>query len=168
VIVVDASLAAKWILQEEHSELAERLWLDTNAAHDRFVGPHILPIEITNIIRQKMRREGLVLESAESAFDKFLAMGVRCEPRLDNTRDRLYRRALQLTSRFDLPSAYDAHYLALAEHLGSDLWTADERLVRFLGGRLPFVRRLADYPAGRFNPAECARAGGRRTRAGRA
>jgi len=35
---------------------------------------------------------------------------------------------LDLAARFSLPAIYDAHYLALAERLGSEFWTADRRL----------------------------------------
>ena len=34
--------------------------------------------------------------------------------------------------RFNLPATYDAHYLALAEWMEIDLWTADARLVNAL------------------------------------
>jgi predicted nucleic acid-binding protein len=35
--------------------------------------------------------------------------------------------------------------VALAQHLGCDLWTADQRILRAVGGRLPFVRYVGDY-----------------------
>ncbi|MBC8099768.1 MAG: type II toxin-antitoxin system VapC family toxin [Armatimonadetes bacterium] len=41
---------------------------------------------------------------------------------------KLYRRAYELAEQLSLPTAYDAQYLAVAEHLGCDFWTADERL----------------------------------------
>ncbi len=34
--------------------------------------------------------------------------------------------------RYNLPATYDAHYLALAEWMEIDLWTADMRLVNSL------------------------------------
>ena len=40
-------------------------------------------------------------------------------------------------------SLHGAHYLALAEALGADLWTADLRLVKTVGEILPWVHRLA-------------------------
>ena len=57
----------------------------------------------------------------------------------------LYRRALEIAEQHDLPTAYDAHYMALAERLRCVLWTDDQRLLRALRGNLPFVRPIADY-----------------------
>ncbi len=50
-----------------------------------------------------------------------------------------------LADEHDLPAVYDAHDIALAELLGTTLWTAGQRLLRALGGRLAFVRSIADY-----------------------
>jgi predicted nucleic acid-binding protein len=54
--------------------------------------------------------------------------------------EQLHRRALALAERFSLPAAYDAHYLALADWLGGEFWTADRKLVRAVGDELPWVR----------------------------
>jgi predicted nucleic acid-binding protein len=42
----------------------------------------------------------------------------------------LHRRALELAQSLSLPATYDAHYLAVAEDLQAELWTADRRLFR--------------------------------------
>jgi predicted nucleic acid-binding protein len=54
--------------------------------------------------------------------------------------EQLHRRALALAERFSLPAAYDVHYLALADWLGGEFWTADRKLARAVGGELPWVR----------------------------
>ena len=59
----------------------------------------------------------------------------------------LHRQALILADAFGLPAAYDAHYLALAEHFECELWTADRRLLRAVGSGPPFVRPIAEYNA---------------------
>lgn len=48
--------------------------------------------------------------------------------------------ALELTVLHNLPAAYDAHYVALAEQLACAFWTDDQRLLHTLGGVLPAVR----------------------------
>ena len=54
----------------------------------------------------------------------------------------LHTRALDLAECFSLPAAYDAHYLALADWLGAEFWTADLRLARVVQDELPWVRVL--------------------------
>jgi predicted nucleic acid-binding protein len=100
----------------------------------------LLPIEITNIIRQRMRRRSLTAEEAHEALGLFLSYpGATIAPA------RLAQDALTMAVTYDLPATYDAHYLTLAQHLGCNLWTGDRRLLNQLGGRLPFVRFIGDY-----------------------
>jgi predicted nucleic acid-binding protein len=56
----------------------------------------------------------------------------------------LHRRALLLAGQFSLPSAYDAHYLAVAEVFGAEFWTADRRLFQAVGDTLPWVHSIHD------------------------
>lgn len=51
----------------------------------------------------------------------------------------MHDRALILASRSDLPATYDAHYLALAEELDCEFWTADKRLARATNGAFPWL-----------------------------
>lgn len=50
--------------------------------------------------------------------------------------------ALMISDRFDLPATYDAHYLALAENLDCEFWTADKRLARATNNAFPLLRLL--------------------------
>lgn len=57
--------------------------------------------------------------------------------------------ALSWAGRLGQSRAYDSYYLALAERLGTELWTGDQRLVnaaRQLG--LSWVHGLNEPPAG--------------------
>ena len=47
----------------------------------------------------------------------------------------LNRVALDWAARLEQNKAYDGHYLALAEHLGAQFWTADRRLANELRDR---------------------------------
>jgi predicted nucleic acid-binding protein len=142
MICVDASVAVKWVLDEERSDRAKALFRATERAGRDIVAPTLLPLEVTNILRQRTRAaNGLALEAAIRILDRFLALPIAI-----HAPDDLHRRALALAHAFDLPAAYDARYLALAEHFGCDLWTDDERLFRRVERSLPFIRRLGDYP----------------------
>ena len=39
---------------------------------------------------------------------------------------------MTVAARYGLPAAYDAHYLALAEWMDIELWTADMKLINTL------------------------------------
>ena len=143
MICVDASLAVKWILDEEHSAQARALYWDVARAGELVIALALLPIEANNILRQRMRRTSPLPRSAAlDLLDQFLAVPVA----LYSTSD-LHREALALADDNQLSPAYDAHYVALAQTAGCELWTADQRLLRELGGRLSFVRAIGEYPA---------------------
>jgi predicted nucleic acid-binding protein len=142
VICVDASVAAKWILTEEYSDQARALLRDTLEAAEPLAAPPLLPIEVTNILRQRVRRGDLTLVEAQERLAAFLALPVALD-----APDMLYARALEIAEQYNLPAAYDAHYVALAESIDTVLWTDDQRLLHTLGGRIPFVRWIAEYGA---------------------
>jgi predicted nucleic acid-binding protein len=139
VICVDASVAVKWIIEEEFSEQALALVRRADRAADRIVAPALMPFEVGNIIRKQMRREGMTLATAESLFADFLKTPVE-----HWSSHELHHEALRIADHYNLPAINDAHYVALAERLGCDLWTADLRLQRNVGSRLPFVRWIGD------------------------
>jgi predicted nucleic acid-binding protein len=142
VICADASVAVKWILDEERSDRARALYSTAVKTSESIVAPPLLPLEVTNILRQRMRtRDGLPLDAAMQHLDDFLALAIEF-----HNPAGLHFQALVLADALDLPATYDAHYLALAEHLGCELWTDDQRLLRQVGTSLSFVRWIGDHP----------------------
>lgn len=137
MICVDASLAVKWIVAEEGSTLARSLYGAATRAGQRIIAPPLLPIEVTNVLRKRIRRISL---TADDALTAFLTLPIE----LHNP-PGLHQRALSLAITHNLPATYDAHYIALAEHFGCDLWAADQRMLRSVSGHLHFVRSLADF-----------------------
>jgi predicted nucleic acid-binding protein len=57
----------------------------------------------------------------------------------------MFSRALAIADEFAIPAIYDATYIALAESRGCEYWTADRRIHRIVGHRLPTVRLIEDY-----------------------
>ncbi len=140
MICVDASVAAKWILPEEHAELARALLRYALGMAESIVAPPLLPIEVTNILRQRVRAGELTPAEAKDRLALFLAFPVSLR-----APEPLYHRALEIAEEYNLPAVYDAHYVALAELSGATLWTDDQRLLRILGGRLSFVQWIGNY-----------------------
>jgi len=143
VICVDASVAVKWILEEERSDLAMALYEAVVQADRSIVAPPLLPLEVINILRQRMRVNLEVsITDATAQLDDFLALPIDYHIPVG-----LHHRALVLADALGLPATYDAHYLALAEHLSCELWTDDLRLMRRVATNLPCLRWIGDHPA---------------------
>jgi predicted nucleic acid-binding protein len=140
MICADASVAAKWLFAEEHAAQASALLRDALGVAEPLVAPPLLPSEVANVIRQRLRQGQVRLDEARALLAQFLTLPIRLQ-----APETLYDRSLVLADQHNLPAIYDAYYVALAELLGATLWTADRRLLRALGGRLPFVRWIGDY-----------------------
>lgn len=143
MICLDASVAVKWLVEENDSDKAEALLNQSLVRAEPMIAPALIVSEVANTVHQRRRRGEFGLERARSLLEQFLAVPIGL-----HTPDGTHDRALVLSERFGLPAVYDAYYVALGEHFGATVWTADERLWRALGNQLGFVRRLADYVTG--------------------
>ncbi len=129
-IVVDASVAVKWVATEAGTDAALDL-LDDKIFR---IAPDFLLIEAANVLWMKVRRGELPREQADPSLD-FIRSAIR---RFVPTESLIYR-AFALSLDFDHP-AYDCIYLACCEHENADLVTADRRLIKKLEQRKSDIR----------------------------
>lgn len=138
-MVVDASIVVKWLINEVDSPEALALGYSWAEAGVALVAPYLLPFEIANALYRRVLQAELSLERASSLVEFLRDMGIE----LRET-PLIHVRAIEIASELGQRAAYDAHYLALAEELDCDLWTADARFysaarssagrIRLLGG----------------------------------
>lgn len=140
MICVDASVAAKWVLEEPNSDQAEALYVDAIGGDQAIYAPPLLRFEVANVIRRRMVARGLPLAEANRIFVQFLQYRITLI-----APDIMLSRAFAIADEFAILAIYDATYIALAESLGCTYWTADRRIHRVVGHRLSFVRLLEDY-----------------------
>jgi predicted nucleic acid-binding protein len=139
IVVVDASLALKWVLEEAYTDAAEVLLLEWQHAGIRRKAPDLLGFEVANALHRRVVRGEITLDQARQLLTTLLDLG----PELVSG-PSLHVRALELAHQFGRPASYDAHYLALAESLGGELWTVDERLWNAVKDALPWVRWVGE------------------------
>jgi predicted nucleic acid-binding protein len=141
-LVVDASVAVKWLLREEHSDRARELRDDAVEGRVRILVPPLFRGEVLNALYQQERRGNVSREGVDDALDRFAAAPFNTlQP------EGLLTSALVLARQFSLGATYDAQYLAVAEALEVDLWSADEALIRATASALPWIRWIGDYTA---------------------
>jgi predicted nucleic acid-binding protein len=120
-VVIDASVAIKWVIEEDGTPQALAL-----RARTRPIAPDLLTAECANILWKKTRRGELSMEEATFAARLLQHADVELCP----TRS-LLEASTRMAVELDHP-AYDCLYLALAVERGCDFITADERLLRKL------------------------------------
>jgi predicted nucleic acid-binding protein len=136
-VCVDASLVVRLLIGPQKENI--RSLLDEWAQEHRdMVAPGLIRYEILNALYQYEKHGKLSAETITGAFDMALGLSIRLYSDVG-----LHLHALQLTRRFALPASYDAHYLALAERLGTELWTCDANLVKKVGADLPWVQLVS-------------------------
>jgi predicted nucleic acid-binding protein len=124
VLVVDTSVAVKWMLPEPLSMEAARLQSSNYELHV----PFFLQIELANVLWKSVRK-GLL---SRAPADGFLRQ-------LTSLPLTWHADSSLITAAFDLAhqtsrSVYDCMYLAVAVQLGCAMVTADERFVNSLAG----------------------------------
>ena len=142
VVVVDASIAIKWVLEESDSDRAEALLIEWNDKGISIYAPNLLVYEITNALYRKVRKGEITLDRAKEALADISLAEIDFDFSIDFA---LSTRAMELANLFSLPATYDSHYLALAERKECELWTADTRLWNSIRGKLEWVRWMGDY-----------------------
>src|ERR687886_225353 len=71
--VADASVAVKWVLQEQHSDRADTLLSDSLAAGRPLVGPSHLTAEVMNILYRRRLRSDPTLRITDAQADQAAA-----------------------------------------------------------------------------------------------
>lgn len=120
-LVIDASIAAKWFVDEPGSESARAVLLNLRDEPARFVAPELFYIEMLNILSRMAESESQLKQLLSTLEDLGFA-------RLALGHDTL-QRAAELAFSCGL-SAYDAVYAATADLLGGCWLTADARAHR--------------------------------------
>jgi predicted nucleic acid-binding protein len=141
-VVVDASVALKWLIEEEYSDAAASLMEDSLNVGTVIVGPPHLPGEVANALYRRMQRSqnSITRPEAEEALATFLALPIQII-----SSQELYARAFAFALHAGLSSLYDSIYVVLAQLMGVELWTDDRRLLSVLARTAPWVRAIGDY-----------------------
>lgn len=134
-VVVDASLAIKWVVEEPYSTEAERLlerWKDEDV---RTVAPGLLPYEVANALHKRVLRGDMSADDARRGVEAILQAG---PVMLDHT--SVHGEAISLAQELGQRASYDTHYLALARREDCECWTADRRFWEAAKDRHPRLR----------------------------
>jgi predicted nucleic acid-binding protein len=126
-LVVDASFVVAALV--DGGEIGT--WAEGVLLSDHLAAPHLMPVEVANILRRAEGAGNVSSDTAALAHADLQAVRVDLFPYA-----AVASRAWDLRNNLTL---YDAWYVALAELLEADLATLDARLARAPGPRCQFV-----------------------------
>ena len=139
-VVLDASVAVKWLLPEADSEKARDVLSGWNEGRVELVAPSLLLAEVANVFWKKVGKRETDPSQAAHVFREFCFLGVPLVPV-----EELVLPALDFSLLYK-HSVYDCIYVALAVRDRCNLLSADEKLFRTFGKPpLRMVRLLKDW-----------------------
>ncbi len=119
MMVVDASVACKWYLDEPDCDAARALV----AATTELIAPDLIVAEFVNVAWKRLSRREITEQQATAMVDHLPDVLLDIVPCLG-----LRQRAVSIAIALDHPT-YDGFYIALAMERGLKLVTADKRLL---------------------------------------
>jgi predicted nucleic acid-binding protein len=128
--VIDANAALGLFLRLPYSEKIDLQMQTWQNEQVHLVVPTLWEYECLIGFRRAVTLKLISPAEAERMAEELLALKFqRVVPTLE-----LHRAALLWAGRIGQSKVYDAQYLALAENLSADFWTADQRLFHALEG----------------------------------
>ncbi len=134
LLVIDASVAAKWFLPATGETLGDealQLLRGYTKGQHRFIVPDLFWAEFANILWKAVRLGRWTKRSADQAIVALKGLHLPTVPSA-----RLLEEAFTLAVIFDR-TLYDSLYVALAITSKAQMVTADERLAHALAAHLP-------------------------------
>jgi predicted nucleic acid-binding protein len=138
--VLDASVAAYWVLRNPLQTKALKLRADYQQNAHELIAPSHFPGEIASALtkaeRQKLIRVGKAYRLIQDILNTLPVLYAI---------DPLFYRAVEISSQ-TRTGFYDCLYVALAEQEKCELVTADDNLINALQSQFPFIISLASLP----------------------
>lgn len=137
LIVIDASIVAKWLLPDEtnlHADLIKKEFAKRDIS---IAVPSFIFYEVNNLLKSAFLSDRIDHKTAISLYEAFLKFDF-----IVHLSKQLLKVALKKAIELNI-SSYDASYVVLAEYLQIPFYTADEKLVQKAKNKL--VLSLSRY-----------------------
>lgn len=138
--ILDSSVFLHKYLQEEMADLSVSIVAGLIGEGVNVCAPALLLYEVNSVLRNAAQRGRVSQSAAAISLEHFL--GIPIQYLFDHG---LVRRGFEIATQFVLPTSYDSQYLALAERLACDLWTADRKFYVAVNDKHPEVRWLGEW-----------------------
>lgn len=133
-IYVDASFVIRLLNSNSKDSPFILIWQEWQIKQYLIVAPSLFYYEIANVFYRYVLAEQISLETAKDNLREAINLPIRIYG--DSF---LHETALTKANLLKLSATYDAHYLALSEHLNADFYTSDKKLYNSVKNTLNWV-----------------------------
>jgi predicted nucleic acid-binding protein len=138
VLCLDTSVLIPYLVPDEYEPLANSLVLEVIVGNASLVAPAFTWAEVGSVLRKKIRMDLLTTEEAEGCYQDF------CNLPIDYLNEESLRvRAWEIAGQYQLPTLYDAAFLACAEIEQAQFWTSDKVLLNKLSPLPDYIHQLS-------------------------
>jgi predicted nucleic acid-binding protein len=141
VPIIDASLVVAVALRDTRAPAARTLLRSLLAAGEKLHAPALLPYEVANGLTRAVVAGNLAPADLPDAWHSVMEL-----PLHYHSLGTAGEAAVAIALRLQRQNAYDAAYLALAQDLGTDVWTFDAKLAHN-AGKLGYPVKLVEAVA---------------------
>ncbi len=139
VLCLDTNVLVSYLVADENSPQTYALVLEAVLGIARLVIPAFAWAEVGSVLRKKVRMSLLTTEEAQGCYEDFNNLPI------DYINGESIRaRSWELAEQYQLPTLYDAAFLACAESESAEFWTADKILLRKLSPCPSYVNQLRE------------------------
>lgn len=139
-VVIDSGILISSVLAGPSTAKAKALLQHLKTDQVQIAAPTLLLYEVVAVMRKAVHQKLWTTKDAVEARNILLAYPLQLY--ID---DALLKRSFDLATHFNRPTAYDTQYLAVAERLGCEFWTADERLYNSVSRELAWVNWVNNF-----------------------
>lgn len=137
ILCLDASFIIRYLTSKDTESIYQQYWSQWKADGYTLIAPTLIMYEVLNAFHRANLAGQMTPDEVEEFLERALNLGLRFYGDA-----QLHREALKMAQKYKLPATYDAHYLALAERLEVELWTADKRLYNTVHDSLDWVHLI--------------------------
>ncbi|HEY9705235.1 MAG TPA: type II toxin-antitoxin system VapC family toxin [Allocoleopsis sp.] len=123
IICIDANFLVRLVSSHPSETIYLQLWTQWKNNNYQIFAPTLCYYEVSNALYRMNKANLLSTENANLALEYALNLDIILYGNIG-----LHIQASKLAKQLNLSAAYDAHYLALAQLLESDFYTADKKL----------------------------------------
>ncbi|MDJ0728386.1 MAG: type II toxin-antitoxin system VapC family toxin [Crocosphaera sp.] len=136
-VCLDANFIVLLVSLKDSENVCQQKWQEWQLSNTVIVAPSLIMYEVSNAFHRGVKAGQITQDESESLLETALNLGIHFYGD-----SNLHQEAFKIANLYNLSATYDAHYLALAQRLEVEFWTADKRLFNAVSQFLSWVKLI--------------------------